>query len=181
MTESPFSIQVRSDTVWLTVKGSDFDDFWGNLVIAVGEDEAEVAIARFRARQTLADAGITGRIVAPPAAANEQPAAPAAPPAAPPAPPAPPTWTPPPAAAPPAPPAYQPPAAPPAPAAAPAAGDPDAWKANPPYCDHKLPRSPYSGTNSRGEYFVFFCGAPKTTPKDQKCKPVDAITGAEWK
>lgn len=75
-------------------------------------------------------------------------------------------------------PAGGPPAGPPRGPSRPAASQQQEEEA--PYCHHNLPRNLRSGENARGPWSAWMCGAPKGTPRNQQCKPVDAVTGEEW-
>lgn len=60
----------------------------------------------------------------------------------------------------------------------------EAWKANPPTCDHGTmePRQwvGKSGVNKGKDQYTFFCPQPREVPQDQKCTPVDAISRKAW-
>lgn len=58
------------------------------------------------------------------------------------------------------------------------------WKAQAPFCAHgqRVPRewTAKSGRNAGQTQYTYFCPQPREVPREQKCAPVDAITGKEW-
>lgn len=169
MTESAYALQVRHGDLWLTVKGADYDELYSNAVIALGQGPAEAAL------EALAKPRSAEQAAANVAAAGLTPAAPEPPVGPPPGLPQPP-------AAAPGPPAFRPAAQ--APAQPAASGGGDDWKAAAPYCTHGQRRgwedTVKSGPRTGEPRYTYFCGAPKGTPREQQCQPIDAVTGKEW-
>lgn len=177
MTDSSYALSVSRNGATLHVRGADYDEFYNNVAVVFGPDTDNILAAftgvTLGATEAIANLQQGGLLSPPPPPSAPTGGGVSAPPAA--------TG-----------PAAPPPPTPPAPpqqqwggqSDLPAGLAPD-WKQRAPMCAHSQqhgPRNAREWTRGDGETsYTYFCSAPKGTPRDQQCQPIDAVTGKEWK